>query len=145
MDNKTSVVLAAYNDEKYIGEQLDSLFKQIRVTDEILTGDDSEDDVTARVVELARSHYHGNLRYICNPKQLGVTFALSEAKICPDIFQGCNYWKLFRNNHSGTPVKYTREQTFLRLLKSYYCVARLKLLFARYGIKNFDWRKNEIQ
>lgn len=68
---KISVVIAAYHGEKYIGEQLESLFRQTRVPDEILVGDDSGDDKTFLAVEAVRSHYAGELKYFKNTPRLG--------------------------------------------------------------------------
>ena len=69
--NKVSVVIAAYHGEKYIGELLESLFRQTRVPDEILIGDDSSDDKTFQAVEAVRSHYVGELKYMRNTPRLG--------------------------------------------------------------------------
>ncbi len=71
MTPKISVVLAAYHGEKYIGEQLESIFRQTRLPDEILIGDDSRNDATHQVVESLRDQYPGTLRYIRNPERLG--------------------------------------------------------------------------
>lgn len=70
--SKISVIIAAYHGEKYIGEQLESLFRQTRVPDEILIGDDSADDKTFQAVEAVRSHYAGDLKYFRNAPCLGV-------------------------------------------------------------------------
>lgn len=72
MKSRISVIIAAYHGEKYIGEQLKSLFKQTRVPDEILIGDDSSDDKTFLAVEAVRSHYTGELKYFRNTPRLGV-------------------------------------------------------------------------
>ena len=69
---KISVIIAAYHGEKYIGEQLESLFRQTRVPDEILIGDDSADDKTFQAVEAVRSHYAGELRYFKNTPKQGI-------------------------------------------------------------------------
>ena len=68
---KISVIMAAYRGEKYIGLQLQSLFAQTRVPDEILIGDDSDDDATFRAVEAVKDRYAGELRYIRNTHRLG--------------------------------------------------------------------------
>ena len=68
-----SVVIGAYHGEKYIGDLLKSLFRQTRLPDEILIGDDSEDDATFLAVEAVRGGYSGLLRYIRNQPRLGVT------------------------------------------------------------------------
>lgn len=71
MKSTVSVIIAAYHGERYIGEQLRSLFSQTRVPDEILIGDDSDDDATFQAVEAVRGQYSGKLRYIRNPQRLG--------------------------------------------------------------------------
>ena len=48
---KISVVIAAYNGEKYIAEQLKSLLAQTRQPDEIIICDDSENDLTFQAVQ----------------------------------------------------------------------------------------------
>ena len=72
MKSRISVVLAAYHGEKYIGEQLKSLFKQTRIPDEILIGDDSSDDKTFQALEAVRPLYSGELKYFRNTPRLGV-------------------------------------------------------------------------
>ena len=67
-----SVAIAACSGEKYIAEQLESLFCQTRVPDEILIGDDSADDATFRAIDAIRDRYHGELRYIRNTESLGI-------------------------------------------------------------------------
>ena len=78
MSSTVSVVMAAYHGEKYIGEQLKSLFAQTRVPDEILIGDDSDDDATFRAVEAVRGEFRGRLDYVQNPVQLGVVRNFAE-------------------------------------------------------------------
>ena len=69
---KISVIIAAYHGEKYIGEQLESLFRQTRIPDEIIIADDSHDDKTFLAVEAVRFHYTGELKYFRNTPRLGV-------------------------------------------------------------------------
>ncbi|GHV21656.1 hypothetical protein AGMMS49959_11140 [Planctomycetales bacterium] len=68
-----SVVLAAHRGEKYIGEQLRSLFAQTRLPDEILIGDDSPDDATRRAIAdvLPEKPASVQLEVTVNPQQLG--------------------------------------------------------------------------
>ena len=70
---KISVVLAAYRGEKYIGEQLRSLFRQTRLPDEILIGDDSPDDATENAVRelLPEAPASIHIDYRKNPQTLG--------------------------------------------------------------------------
>ena len=50
-----SIALAAYNGERYIGEQLDSIMRQTRLPDELVISDDASIDTTLDIVgEFAR-------------------------------------------------------------------------------------------
>lgn len=72
MKNPTvSVAMATYNGEKYLREQLDSLYSQTRVPDEVVVVDDKSEDTTTRILEEYRIK-HG-LRYIVNTEKLGVS------------------------------------------------------------------------
>ena len=70
-----SVVLAAYKGEKFIGEQLRSLFRQTRLPDEILIGDDSPDDATEKAVRevLPEAPASIHIHYRKNPLRLDST------------------------------------------------------------------------
>ena len=46
-----SVIVAAYNGEKYVGDMLDSLMFQIRKPDEIVCVDDGSTDGTLAVLK----------------------------------------------------------------------------------------------
>lgn len=68
-----SVILAAYQGENLIAEQLRSLFAQTRTPDEILIGDDSPDELTFEAVESVRGECPSSceLIYCKNPERLG--------------------------------------------------------------------------
>ena len=70
---KISVIIAAYKGERFIEEQLQSLFRQTLLPDEILIGDDSPDLLTGEAVERCRKNLPPSisLRYIRNQEQLG--------------------------------------------------------------------------
>lgn len=70
---RISVIIAAYKGERFIEEQLQSLFRQTLLPEEILIGDDSPDERTGEVVEKCRKDCPNGvlLRYIKNEKQLG--------------------------------------------------------------------------
>ena len=74
-----SVVIAAYKGEKYIGEQLKSLFAQTMLPDEILIGDDSPDDLTGEAVKkaCADAPEHIRIDYYKNTPSLGVLMNFS--------------------------------------------------------------------
>ena len=71
MKAKISVAVAVYHGEKYIVQQLESLFNQTRLPDEILIGDDSGDNASFQAIESIRCHFPGRLRYIRNSPRLG--------------------------------------------------------------------------
>ena len=50
-----SVVIATYNGDKYINEQLDSLLKQTRLPDEVIISDDCSTDNTISILEQFKS------------------------------------------------------------------------------------------
>lgn len=70
MKNKISVAMTTYNGEKYLREQLDSLYSQTLQPNEIIVVDDCSTDSTPQILE----EYHQNkgLIYIINDKNLGV-------------------------------------------------------------------------
>lgn len=68
---KISVIIAAYKGEKYITEQLQSIFLQTCQPDEILIGDDSQDNRMQYLIEKIAEDWHGRILYFHNKKQLG--------------------------------------------------------------------------
>ncbi len=66
-----SVILALYNGEKYITEQLDSLRRQTRQPDEVLLFDDGSTDGTVPLVQAYIQKYALPWRLTCNPQNLG--------------------------------------------------------------------------
>lgn len=60
---KISVALAAYNGEKYIGEQIESILPQLGRDDEIVVSDDNPAGKTRAAVEFY-SAYDGRVRYV---------------------------------------------------------------------------------
>ena len=67
-----SVAIAAYHGEKFIAEQLRSLFHQTRTVDEIIVSDDSEDSKTEQVVRQEATNWNGTLKYIRNSQRKGI-------------------------------------------------------------------------
>lgn len=69
---KISVVMAAYNGEKYIYQQLESLLKQTRKPDEVVVCDDMSKDRTVGVVnEFKREHPELSIVLSQNKQNLG--------------------------------------------------------------------------
>lgn len=72
MDKKISVVLAVYNGEKYIIEQLESIRKQTVKVDELIVKDDGSKDNTCKIVEeYLQSHNLPQWKLMKNPQNQG--------------------------------------------------------------------------
>lgn len=74
-----SVAIAAYRGEKYLEEQLASLFAQTRSPDEIVICDDSPDDATEKIVKGVADSSPCDILYYHNEVQYGVTGNFSKA------------------------------------------------------------------
>jgi len=70
MKDKISVALATYNGERYLREQLDSLYSQTLVPDEIVVSDDFSTDNTISILE--EYHLKYGLFYHINEINLGI-------------------------------------------------------------------------
>ena len=70
MNNHISIAIATYNGERFLREQLDSLYQQTRVPDEIIVCDDCSTDNTVSILEEYHQKY--GLTYYVNPTSLGV-------------------------------------------------------------------------
>jgi len=68
--DKISVAMTTYNGEKYLREQLDSLYSQTRIPDEIIVTDDLSSDNTVKILEEYKKNK--GLKYFINDKRLGV-------------------------------------------------------------------------
>ena len=68
--DKISVAMTTYNGEKYLREQLDSLYSQTRIPDEIIVTDDLSSDNTVKILEEYKKNK--GLKYFINEKRLGV-------------------------------------------------------------------------
>ena len=65
-----SVAIATYNGEKYLRDQLESLYCQTRVPDEVVVSDDCSTDGTIEILEEYKEKY--GLKYIAHDNNLGV-------------------------------------------------------------------------
>ena len=65
-DYSISVVMATYNGEKYIKEQLDSILKQLDEKDEIIISDDGSTDTTRSIIEAYKDK---RIKLIDGPKK----------------------------------------------------------------------------
>src|SRR5574344_2136916 len=64
-----SLALPTYNGEKYLREQLDSIFNQTMVPEEIVVVDDRSTDSTIQILEEYKQKY--GLKYYINEQNLG--------------------------------------------------------------------------
>lgn len=62
--------MAVFNGEKYLKEQLDSIYSQTRLPDEVIISDDHSTDGTVAILEQYRDKY--GLKFTVNPSNLGV-------------------------------------------------------------------------
>ena len=78
---KVSVAVATYNGENYLREQLDSLYSQTVVPDEIVVCDDCSNDGTCDILE--EFHRKKGLKYYINSCNLGVNKNFEKAiRLC---------------------------------------------------------------
>jgi glycosyltransferase involved in cell wall biosynthesis len=75
---QVSIAMAAYNGEKYIGEQLDSIINQTYQNLEIVIVDDCSSDKTVEVVKQYQAQY-AFIHLHVNEKNLGVTKTFEKA------------------------------------------------------------------
>jgi len=73
MDRKISVAMAAYNGEKFIVEQIESILTQSVIADEIIICDDSPDESTFRAIQHLIATFPLIIKYHHNDTQLGVS------------------------------------------------------------------------
>ena len=67
---KVSIAITTYNGEKYLAEQLDSLYSQTRQPDEVIAVDDCSKDNTMKILDEYGKKY--NLKFYANDKNLGI-------------------------------------------------------------------------
>ncbi len=70
---RSSVALASYNGERYIGEQLDSIARQTRLPHELIIFDDASTDATPRIVHDFARRVDFPVRFSRNTDRLGST------------------------------------------------------------------------
>lgn len=69
---ETSVVLSTYNGEKYVIEQLESIYNQTKKVDEVIIKDDCSDDDTVNLVKKFIEQRHlSNWKVVVNCQNLG--------------------------------------------------------------------------
>lgn len=85
MGNKISIAIAVYNGGKYLREQLDSLYTQTLIPDEIVAIDDCSTDNTTNILEEYHKKY--GLIYHINETTLGVNKNFEKAiRLCSNDY-----------------------------------------------------------
>ncbi|HNU97027.1 MAG TPA: glycosyltransferase family 2 protein [Candidatus Portnoybacteria bacterium] len=81
LKNKTSIILTAYNGEKYIREQIESILAQTSKDWELIICEDHSSDSTLKIAEEYADKYD-NISIIKNEKNLGLTENFAKGLIC---------------------------------------------------------------
>src|SRR4051812_40446835 len=68
---KLGVALCTYNGERYLSEQLDSIFAQERLPDEVLVQDDGSSDRTLAILDAYAAKAPFTFKVVRNPQNLG--------------------------------------------------------------------------
>ena len=80
---KISVAMTTYNGARYLREQLDSIFAQNRLPDEVVVCDDASTDTTRELLREYSARAPFPLRIVLNGKQLGSTKNFEQAiRLC---------------------------------------------------------------
>ena len=121
MADKISVVLTTYNGEKFLKEQLDSLYNQTMLPDEIVVVDDCSNDKTVEILEKYKNTK--GLRYYVNDVNIGVNKNFEKAiKLCQgDYIALCDQDDIWFSNkieRSYLKLKEIEEDGFPSLVTS---------------------------
>ena len=89
---KISIVLATYNGELFLQEQLDSLLLQKRKPDELVICDDCSTDLTFEIIQNFAESAPFPCKIIRNVKNMGTGFSFKTAvdKSCGDLIAFCD-------------------------------------------------------
>lgn len=104
---KTSVVLCTFNGDKYLRKQLNSIFNQTIVPDEIIISDDNSTDLTTHIIKEYKEKY-SNIRSIKNPSNIGFVenFKKAISLTTGDIIFFCDQDDIWYNNKIETMLKF---------------------------------------
>lgn len=108
MSVKISVVIATYNGEKYLKDQLESIFVQLPADAEILISDDGSTDST---LEIVKAYNHSQVKILSNGQKKGVIknfeYALSFAS--GEIIFLCDQDDIWLPNKIQSSLKYLKK------------------------------------
>lgn len=108
----TSVVLATYQGEAYILEQLTSLYKQTMVVDEIVIVDDASSDATCRIIQDFINAHHLSWKWMKHTKNIGYirSFVDGMKKASGDIIFLCDQDDIWEEHKVEELVSIFRDQ-----------------------------------
>lgn len=123
MTERISIAMATYNGARFIREQLDSLYNQTRVPDEIIVCDDGSTDGTIDILE--EYHRKHNLTYYVNESNVGVNvnFINVFSKCTGDYVFICDqddiwfpdkiekHYEIIRNTDKTIPIAVSSSRT----------------------------------
>lgn len=104
---KVCIFLSAYNGEKYIKEQIDSLLNQKEIAVTIVIRDDGSTDSTASILEQYNGKYSGNFQIIYG-KNIGCErsfFELLYKRIDADYYAFCDQDDVWDMNKCVTQIR----------------------------------------
>lgn len=95
---KTSIVMATFNGEAYIREQMKSLLRQSVLPDELIVADDSSSDATVPILKSMAQDAPFPVKFICRQATLGYAYNFADAALqaSGDIIFFCDqddYWE----------------------------------------------------
>lgn len=138
---KISVVMATFNGEKYLEEQLDSILSQTVFPDELIICDDGSVDGTVAILE--RYQQRDLLKFSVNPQRLGL---VDNFKKAVSLARKTNYIALSDQDDFWLPDKLEKSAEAIRALpKGSPCMVHtdLKLIDENGNLLNGSFR-NEL-
>ena len=103
---KISVIMPAYNTEKYIKEAIDSILEQTFADFEFIIIDDGSTDSTAEII---RSYHDCRIKYIKNVKNAGIVFSLNRGL---DIARG-EYIARMDADDISLPKRFEKQTAYM--------------------------------
>ena len=120
----STVILAMYNGQKYIVEQLDSLMSQSHKPEKVIISDDGSSDQSVEIVERYIEEHNLVGTWICkqNEKNLGYAnnFWYAAKDVETDIFFFCDQDDIWDNNKIETMLAVFEKYDHIQVLGSGY-------------------------
>lgn len=117
---KTSVIVALYNGEKYLIEQLESILNQTRKADEVILCDDGSTDSTISVCNnfIEENGISDSWRIVINDRNLGYAdnFIQNVPKTSGDIVFFCDQDDIWSSNKIEETLSIMGENESIKLL-----------------------------